>query len=82
MATAYPEPSPGPCYRTRCCDSLLQSLHRYHVVRCSCGHCAVVGGAEVPKVVCHIGAVEDWLDPVAPPDRSSFDSTKNLSAKS
>jgi hypothetical protein len=66
MSIKYPEPSPGPSFRTRCCNSLIQSLHRHHVDRCSCGHCVVVGGAEAPRVVCHVGAVEEWVDEIKP----------------
>jgi hypothetical protein len=64
MPTAsYPEPSPGPRYRARCCGSTLQSLHRYHIERCSCGRVAVDGGAEVPRLICHQGEPAEWLEP-------------------
>jgi len=65
-ATRYPEPSPGPTYRARCCGALLQSLHRYHIVRCDCGKCAVDGGGEAPRVVCHAGTAAQWLECVEP----------------
>ncbi len=65
MALAFPEPSPGPRFRARCCGSVLQSLYRYHVVRCDCGRCVVDGGADAPRVACHNGDASEWLEPAA-----------------
>ncbi len=62
MSLAFPEPSPGPLYRARCCGTVLQSLHRYHVVSCECGRCVVDGGADAPRAVCHGGAAREWLE--------------------
>jgi len=61
--TSYPLPSPGPRFRARCCGSTIQSLHRYHIDRCTCGRCAIDGGAETPRLICHAGVAEDWLEP-------------------
>lgn len=61
--TRYPDPSPGPRFRARCCGSMIQSLHRYHVERCACGRCAVDGGADSPRLICYDGDAGDWLEP-------------------
>jgi hypothetical protein len=49
---SYPEPSLGPVYVATCCDSKLQSLHRYHIDRCHCGKRAITGGADQPRILC------------------------------
>lgn len=64
-AASYPEPSPGPRYRARCCGSTLQSLHRYHVERCACGRVAVDGGADAPRLIWPHGDAAEWLEPFA-----------------
>ena len=57
--TSFPEPSPGPIYRAECCGSTIQSLHRYHVDRCACGHRSITGGAISPRIICH---AEDTME--------------------
>jgi hypothetical protein len=64
--SAYPESSPGATYRARCCGALLQSMHRYHIVRCDCGRCAVDGGNTAPRLVCHDGSAAEWLERMNP----------------
>lgn len=52
----------GPRVLAKCCNTIIQSQHRYDLQRCVCGKCFVDGGNHYLRMGFPEGNSDDWLE--------------------